>query len=80
MQDINLKQLKLEVQDTYKKNEKKTTNFEAVNNEDVMNEACLDEKLSKMQGQTSHIEKGYNEYRIHIKQDLLIERAIETTI
>ena len=35
LQDANISQLKLEVYDTYKKDEKITTNFEAVNDEDV---------------------------------------------
>ena len=42
MQDVNLPQLKLEVHDTYKKDEIITTNFEAVNYEDVINKAYLD--------------------------------------
>ena len=45
LQDLNINQLKLEVHDTYKKNEKITTNFEAVNNEDVINKSFVDEKL-----------------------------------
>ena len=36
-QDININQLKLEVHDAYKEGEKITTNFEAVNDEDVIN-------------------------------------------
>ena len=45
MQDIIINQLKLEVHDTYKEDEKKTTNFEAVNNEDVINTAYLGKKV-----------------------------------
>ena len=36
LQDLNINQLKLEVHDTYKKDEKITTNFEPVDNEDVI--------------------------------------------
>ncbi len=43
LQDININNLKLEVHDTYKKDEKLTTNFEPVDNEDVINEGYLDE-------------------------------------
>ena len=43
--DLNVNQLKLEVYDTFKKEEEITTNFEAVNNEDVINKGYLDEKL-----------------------------------
>ena len=43
LQDLKINQLKLEVHDTYKKDEKITTNFEAVNDEDVINKAYIDE-------------------------------------
>ena len=35
LQDANISQLKLEVHDTYKKDEKITTNFEPIDNVDV---------------------------------------------
>ena len=44
MQDINLNQIKLKVHDTYKKDEK-LKNFEAINDEDVINKTYLDEKI-----------------------------------
>ena len=44
LQDLNINQLKLEVDDTYKKNEKITTNFETVDDKDVINKAYLDSK------------------------------------
>ena len=47
LQDLNINQLKLEVHDTYKKDEKLTTNFKAVDDEDVINKGYLDEKLKK---------------------------------
>ena len=37
VQDLIINHLKLEVHDTYKRDEKLTTNFEPVNNEDVIN-------------------------------------------
>ena len=37
LQDANINQLKLEVYDTYKKDEKITTNFEALDDKDVIN-------------------------------------------
>ena len=39
LQDLNNNQLKLEVHDTYKKDEKLTTDFEAVDDKDVINKA-----------------------------------------
>ena len=45
LQDLNVKQLKLEVHDTYGKYEKITTNFEAVADEDVIIKSYLDSKL-----------------------------------
>ena len=47
LQDLNINQLKLKVHDTYKKDEKKTTNFEPPNDEDVKNKSYLDENLNK---------------------------------
>ena len=45
LQYLNINQLKLEVHDTYKKDEKITTNFEAVDDKDVINKGYLDSKL-----------------------------------
>ena len=53
VQDLNINQLKLEVHDTYKKEEKITTNFEPTDNTGVINKAYLDTKLSKIQSQIS---------------------------
>ena len=47
LQDLNINQLKLEVHETYKKDEKITTNFEPTGESDVVNKAYLDEKLKK---------------------------------
>ena len=84
LQDANISQLKLEVNDTYKKVEKITTNFEAVNDEDVMNKAYLDDKLKKIDGHISYIEKDYNEFKKQYNkqsvEEILIQRAVKTTI
>ena len=56
VQDLNINQLKLEVHDTYKKDQRITTNFEAVDDEDVINKAYLDEKLIKINGHLSKLE------------------------
>ena len=50
LQDMNIIRLKLEVHDTFKKDEKTTTFFERVNDSDVINEAYLDGKLKKIKG------------------------------
>ena len=67
-----------------KKDEKITTNFEPTNNEDVINKAYLDEKLEKINGHISYIEKDYNEfkkpYNKQSVEDILIQRAVKTTI
>ena len=84
LQDSNINQLKLEVHDTYKKHEKITTIFGAVNDEDVVNKGYLDEILIKIDGHLSKLEKDYNEFKLeHNKQnveDILIQRAVKTTI
>ena len=45
VQDLKVNQLKLRVQDSCKKDEKLTTNSKAVNDEGIINNAYLDEKL-----------------------------------
>ena len=47
MQDINLNQLELKVNDTSKKFEKISTNFESSDDTDVMNKFYLYKTLSK---------------------------------
>ena len=84
LQDSNISQLKLEIYDTYKKDEKTTTNFEAVNDEDVVNKSFLDEILKKIDGHISYLEKEYNEFKKQYNkqsvEEILIQRAVKTTI
>ena len=84
LQDSNISQLKLEVHDTYKKDEKITTNFEPIDNADVINKAYLDEELKKVDGHISYIEKDYNEFKKQYNkqsvEEILIQRAVKTTI
>ena len=80
LQDANISHLKLEVHDTYKKDETITTNFEAVNDVDVINKAYLDNKLKKIDGRIAYIEKDYNEFKKQSVEDILIQRAVKTTI
>ena len=84
LQDANIIQLKLEVYDAYKKDEKLTTNFEPVDDLDVINKGYLDSKLLKMDGHLSKLEKDYNEFKLQYKkqnvEDILIQRAVKTTI
>ena len=53
LQDLNINRLKMEVHDTYKKDEKLTTNFEPSNIEDVISKGYLDEKLFNINGHLS---------------------------
>ena len=84
LQDSNINQLKLEVSDTYKKDEKITTNFEPVNNEDIINKGHLDGELLKINGQLSKLEKDFNEFKLQYSkqsvEDILVQRAVRTTI
>ena len=84
LQDLNISQLKLEVHDTYKKDEKLTTNLEPVDDSDVINKGYLDDKLLKINSHTSKLEKVYNEFKLQYKkqniEDILIQRAVKTTI
>ena len=47
----------LEVHDTYQKDEKIRTNFEATDDSDVINKAYLDEKSKNIDGHISYTEK-----------------------
>ena len=84
LQDSNINELKLEVHDTYKKDEKISTNFEPVNNSDVINKGYLAEKLEKINGHLSFLEKDYNEFKKQYNkqavEDILVQRAVKTTI
>ena len=84
LQDLNINNLKLEVLDTYKKDEKLTTNFEPFGDSDVINKAYLDEKLIKINGHISKLEKDYNEFKLQNNkqsvEEILIQRAVKTTI
>ena len=55
LQDLKINPLNLEVHDTYKKDEKITTDFEAVIGSDVINKAYLDSKLLKIEGHLSKL-------------------------
>ena len=84
LQDLNINQLKLEVHDSYEKDEKLTTNFEPVDDKDVINKGYLDEKLLKIDGHLSKLEKDYNEFKLQYNkqsvEEILVQRAIRTTI
>ena len=84
LQDSNINQLKLAVYDTYKKDEKITTNFEPIDNSDVINKGYLDSKLLKIDEYLSKLEKDYNEFKFQYNkqsvEEILIRRAVKTTI
>ena len=78
LQYLNIIQSKLEVNDTYRKVEKITTNFKPTNDEDVVNKAYLDEKLKKIDGHISYNEKDHNEFKLRYNKqsvdDILIQK------
>ena len=84
LQDLNINQLKLEVHDTYKKDEKITTKFEPIDNSDVINKGYLDDKLLKINGHLSKLEEDYNKFKLQYNKqnvkDILFQRAVKTTI
>ena len=84
LQDLNVSQSKHEVHDTYEKDEKLTTNFEPNDNPDVINKNYLDKKLLIIDGHLSKLEKDYNEFILQYNkqnvEDILIQRAVKTTI
>ena len=84
LQDANISKLKLEVHESYKKDEKIATNFEPVDDSDVINKGYLDSKLLKIDGHLSKLKKDYNEFRKEYNkqsvEEILIQRAVKTTI
>ena len=62
LQDLNINQLKLEVHDTYEKDGKILTNFEPIDDKDVINKGYLDKKIEKINGHLSFLAKDYNEF------------------
>ena len=59
---MNINHLKAEVHDTYEKDEKLTTAFEPTDNSDVINKGYLNEKLLKINGHLSSLERYYNDF------------------
>ena len=83
VQDFNLNQIKLKVNDTFRKEEKITTNFGPSDDSDVSSKTNLDTKLSKTVGSSSIIGNNYNELKFrNDKQSeaVLLEIAVKTTI
>ena len=68
----------------FKKNEKLRTIFKRVIDEDVINEAYLDEKVSKKHGHLPLLGKDYNGIKLNYNkqsvEETLIQRAVKTTI
>ena len=83
-QDLDINQLKLEVHDIFKKDEKIRTNFKPTDDQNVINKTHLDEKSKKLNGQLSKLEKNYNEivlqYNKQSLEIILLQKAVKTTI
>ena len=83
LQDSNINQIELEVHNSCKKDEKIPTNFEPIDNSDVVNKGFLGEKLLNINGHLSKFEKDYNEFKLQYNKQsvekILIQRAVKTT-
>ena len=64
VQDINLNQLKLKVNDPYKKDEKKTKKIEHSDDSDGRKTLPRKKTISTIEGQILYIEKNYNEFKL----------------
>ena len=66
------------------KKDEKITNFEPTDNSDVVNKGYLDGEIKKTNGHIAYIEKDYNEFKLQYNkqnvEDILIQRAVKTTI
>ena len=83
LQDLNINQLIFEIHGTYGKDEKILTNFETVDDSDVINKGYLDLKLLKIDGHLSKLEKDYNEFKLQYNkqsvEEILVQKAVKTT-
>ena len=81
LQDANISQLKLEVHYTYKEHEKIKTDFEAMDDSDVINKSYLHSKLLKIDSHLSKLEKDYKEFKLQYNkqsvEEILIQRAVK---
>ena len=61
-----------------------STNFKAVNDEDVINKGFLDENMLKIDGHLSVLENDYSEFILQYNEEAVEEnltlRAVKTTI
>ena len=78
VQNTNLNQLKLKLNDTFRKVEKLSRNFETTDDTGVKIKTYLDKKLSKIEGQNSYVVKSYNNNNRSVEK-VLIQKAVKTT-
>ena len=64
LQDKKLNDLRLNVNESYKKDEKKVTKFEPFYVEDVSNKLYLDLKIAEVKDHQSGLRKNCNEFRV----------------
>ena len=81
---MKINQFKLKVHYTYDQDERNNNKLESGKNDDVINKAFLDEKLSKTEGHLSFLEKDHNEFLLNYNkqsvEEILIQRAVKTII
>ena len=84
VQDMNISQIKLEVQDTFRRGEKITTKFEPSDDSDGTNFDYLDAEVIKLDVQLSLLEEDYNGFTSHYSKQsaegFLIQRPVRTTM
>ena len=70
--------------DTYRKDEKITTNFEPSNDEDLMNKAYLDKNSSEIEGHVTFTGKEFNDFKFlsnkQSTEEVLIQKAVKAII
>ena len=84
MQDLSFNQVKLKILDTFRKDEKITTNFEPTDDSDVINKAYRDKNLKKIVGHFSYIEHDYKQFILQYNkqtvEEVLVQGTVKTTI
>ena len=59
---------------------KKTTDFQPVDDPDVINKTYLDEKILKINGQLSKLEKDFNDFKLQYNKQSVEEELVQKTV
>ena len=83
VQHKNLNQMKLDLNETYRRNGKIATKFKRSQDEKVINKTYLDENFTKLEGHLSIVEKSFRFFKLNNNkqsvEEILIQRSVKMT-